>query len=49
MEGKDLTFEKPQITDHGDLTELTAAQSVGGFTDADFPMSTPASEITFSN
>lgn len=49
MEGKDLTFEKPQIIDHGDLTDLTAAQSVGGRLDAAFPTDTPRDDLTFSN
>ncbi|MDQ3721866.1 MAG: lasso RiPP family leader peptide-containing protein [Actinomycetota bacterium] len=49
MEPKDIAFETPQIVDHGDLAELTAAQSDGGFTDAAFPVDTPRDQLTFSN
>jgi hypothetical protein len=35
MEKTDKTeYEAPRIEDHGDLTELTAAGTVGGYADA---------------
>jgi len=48
MDPKDVTFEKPQIVDHGDLTDLTAAAGVGNFLDAAFPDGTPRADLTFS-
>lgn len=44
-----VEYESPDVVDYGDLVELTAAQSDGGFTDAMFPADTPRSELTFSN
>jgi hypothetical protein len=34
-------YEAPRIEDHGDLTELTAAQSAGGFFDANYKVGLP--------
>ena len=31
-------YETPQVTDHGDLVELTAATNAGTFADAPIPM-----------
>jgi hypothetical protein len=44
-----ITYEAPRITDYGDLTELTAGQLSGNFTDATFPVHTPKLDLTFSN
>jgi hypothetical protein len=49
MKSTKLDFERPRITDHGDLTQLTAAQVNGNSLDATFPVGTPASQLTFSN
>ena len=42
-------YETPTIEDHGDLTELTALEGSGPFTDADFPAGTPAGDITYGS
>jgi hypothetical protein len=44
-----VKYEKPQISDYGDLLDLTAAQTTGSKTDAAFPTNTPFTQITFSN
>lgn len=49
MEQKDKQYETPQIVDYGDLVELTAAASNGGWTDAAFPAQTPFGDLTFTN
>lgn len=36
MEKDNIKYEAPRIDDHGDLTELTAAGSVGHHFDANF-------------
>lgn len=41
-------YEAPTIADYGDLVELTAQQTGGDFTDADFPAGTPRGDLTFS-
>jgi hypothetical protein len=41
-------YESPQVVDFGDLTELTAAGSGGDCLDADFPVGTKRSSLTFS-
>jgi hypothetical protein len=46
---EDKTYEPPSIKDHGDLTELTALNSTGAYTDATFPAGTPADQITFGS
>jgi hypothetical protein len=43
-----MTYEKPQVVDYGTLTDLTAGQMDGNFTDRDFPVNTPRDELTFS-
>ena len=44
----DKQYTKPEISDHGDLTDLTAGLHTGAFTDATFPTHTPMSKLTFS-
>jgi hypothetical protein len=46
---KEFSYEAPEISDRGDLTELTALQATGASTDAAFPPGTPKGDITFSN
>jgi hypothetical protein len=41
-------YEAPQVVDYGDLIELTAGGSDGCYTDADFPVTTKKSALTFS-
>jgi hypothetical protein len=41
-------YEPPQVTDYGALTDITAASTAGGFTDAAFPVHTPKGDITIS-
>jgi hypothetical protein len=41
-------YSKPEITDHGSLTELTAGQSSGTQLDATFKTGTPTTQLTFS-
>jgi hypothetical protein len=41
-------YTKPEITDHGSLTELTAGSSAGKELDATFTRGTPTSQLTFS-
>lgn len=41
-------YTAPEITDHGSLTELTAALGTGIDLDASFPIHTPDSKLTFS-
>ncbi len=43
-----MQYETPQIEDFGKLTELTAGQLSGDFTDAQFPVHTPKLDLTFS-
>jgi len=43
-----MNYVEPEVTDHGDLVDLTAGQASGPATDADFPAGTPQNEITFS-
>ena len=44
-----MQYEAPEIVDYGTLTDLTAGQSDGNFTDRDFPVNTPRDELTFSD
>jgi hypothetical protein len=44
-----MAYEAPHVTDYGTLVELTAGQTDGNFTDADFPAHTPKADLTFSN
>jgi hypothetical protein len=41
-------YTAPDVVDYGDLTALTAGSADGAYTDADFPVKTPKSDITFS-
>jgi hypothetical protein len=43
-----MNYEKPAVTDHGKLTDLTAGQTDGEFTDRAFPVDTPKRDLTFS-
>jgi hypothetical protein len=43
---KPSDYVKPEITDYGDLADLTAGLSQGGKTDALFPI--PRRDFTFS-
>ena len=43
-----MQYEAPKVVDYGALTDVTAGQSDGNFTDRDFPVNTPRDEITFS-
>jgi len=49
MEAKPVEYESPDVVDYGDLVELTAAGSDGDALDADFPVNTKKSALTFSN
>jgi hypothetical protein len=44
-----MGYETPQVKDYGTLVELTAGQTNGNFTDADFPAHTPKADLTFSD
>jgi hypothetical protein len=41
-------YVKPEIVDHGSLSELTAALGTGTHLDAAFPAGTPKTALTFS-
>lgn len=43
-----MKYQKPLVVDYGKLTDVTAAQSDGEFTDRDFPVHTPKDDLTFS-
>ena len=47
-EPKPVEYVAPEVTDYGKLTDITAGQSTGAFTDAAFPVHTPLSDITIS-
>lgn len=42
-------YERPKVVDYGDLVALTAGASTGSELDADFPIHTKFSNLTFSN
>jgi hypothetical protein len=44
-----MEYQAPKVSDYGDLTEITAGQSDGDFTDAQFPVQTPKRDLTFSS
>jgi hypothetical protein len=44
-----MTYEAPTVVDYGTLTELTAGQADGDFTDRAFPVNTPKRDLTFSS
>jgi hypothetical protein len=46
--GVAMEYEEPQVVDYGTLTDLTAGQMDGDFTDRDFPVNTPKRDLTFS-
>ncbi len=46
--GGKMAYEAPKVIDYGTLTQLTAGQSDGDFTDRDFPANTPKRDLTFS-
>lgn len=48
MEKKIDQYEAPSISDHGDLTELTAGKNHGAALDATFPVGTPYGDITLT-
>lgn len=43
-----MNYEAPKIEDFGTLTQLTAGQTDGDFTDRAFPINTPKRDLTFS-
>jgi hypothetical protein len=43
-----MEYETPQVVDYGTLTDMTAGQMDGNFTDRDFPVDTPREDLTFS-
>jgi hypothetical protein len=43
-----MSYETPKIVDYGTLTELTAGQVDGDYTDREFPEHTPKKDLTFS-
>lgn len=47
--GGNMLYETPEVVDYGTLTELTAGQTDGDFTDRDFPTNTPKRDLTFSS
>jgi hypothetical protein len=42
------TYTAPMVADYGTLTELTAGQADGNYTDQLFPILTPKKDLTFS-
>ena len=48
MDKKIDQYEAPSISDHGDLTELTAGKTTGSALDATFPAGTPFEDITLT-
>ena len=42
-------YETPRILELGTLADVTRANVIGDFLDADFPDGTPQSELTFTN
>lgn len=47
MEKGRVEYETPKVEDHGDLAELTSGTQAGEFTDKEFPVNTPKSQLTF--
>ena len=43
-----VEYEKPRISDYGDLKDLTAGQHTGAALDANFPQGTLFKNLTFS-
>jgi hypothetical protein len=48
VEEQELSYERPEIVDYGDLVELTAEGEDGDCLDASFPAGTKKSLLTFS-
>jgi hypothetical protein len=44
----DAGYVAPAVADYGDLISLTGGATDGDATDADFPVHTPKSSLTFS-
>jgi hypothetical protein len=44
-----IAYEAPSIEKVGDFGSVTLAAGVGDFLDANYPITTPKSELTFSN
>jgi hypothetical protein len=44
----DNSYEKPELTMHGSLRDVTSAAVIGTFTDRAFPAGTPVQDLTFS-
>ena len=49
QEPKPVEYVAPEVTDYGKLTDITAGQAHGSFTDRSFPNNTPFSDLTFSS
>jgi hypothetical protein len=49
VQGEQFAYEAPQITDYGDLVELTAAGTGGDCLDIDFAAGTNKAGLTFSS
>lgn len=45
---KSIEYTKPEIIDHGTLTELTASLGTGSKLDHSYPTGTPRTQLTFS-
>jgi hypothetical protein len=43
-----MEYEKPTVIDYGKITDLTAGQTNGNFTDKAFPVHFPKDQLTFS-
>ena len=43
-----MSYERPEVLDYGSLTDLTAGQKDGNFTDKFFNIMTPKKDLTFS-
>ena len=41
-------YTTPELTVHGNVEEITLGNAHGNFLDANFPVSTPFSHLTFS-
>lgn len=46
--GVSFGYQAPTLTVHGTVAEVTGAQAVGMVTDKNFPVNTPAMDLTFS-
>lgn len=48
MNYESAEYTTPKIVDHGTVESITAGASDGDFLDADFPVTTPKKDLTFS-